>query len=100
MPAASDGHGNALMQPVTSTRHRRWAVSVQGKAPRPACCKACGETFDEQDLRVSLWSQRGRGQFFHIACCRDACLADSFEAVGEATTTHVDEVRASLYDTS
>ena len=77
-------------------RGRRWAVSVQAKAPRPAACKGCGETFEEQDLRLCLWSQRARGQFYHIACCRDACPADSLEALGSATAANVDEVRASL----
>ena len=89
-----------LVQRGQSSRGRRWAVSLQGRAPRPAACKGCGETFEDGDLRVSLWSQRARGQFFHIACCRDACPADSFEALGSTPTTHVDEVRASIAERS
>ena len=89
-------HSRTWIWQALASRQGGEAVSIQRRAPRPAACKGCGETFDDQDLRLCAWSHQNRGQFFHIGCCRNARREDWFTAVGVATHVHVEEVRASL----
>ena len=104
LDADMDAEVQAVVQPSvnrtsSARRQKRWAVSVQRRAPRPAACKRCGETFEEGGIRVCAWAQQNRGQFYHIACCRDALSQDTFSAVGLASDTHVGEVRTALANT-
>ena len=81
---------------VAARRAKRWAVSVQRRAPRPAACKRCGEVFDEGAVRLCAWAQQNRGKFYHPACCLDAGSGDMFSAVGRASDAQVTEIRTAV----
>ena len=81
---------------VAARRAKRWAVSLQRRAPRPAACRRCGEVFDEGAVRLCAWAQQNRGQFYHPACCLDAGSGDMFSAVGRASDAQVMEIRTAV----
>ena len=94
--AEGEHQGRSRARRTPSSRTKHWGVDTQPVTLRPAACRACGATFEAQELRMCAWTERTQSRWMHPQCVPSPATVEQITALGASTEQQVAAARAAL----